>query len=86
MRRRTSKTRKAVRLAAYRILPAVRAPLDRDERARQGGQRPGARRRERKALWRPDGGGGGGGVGMEEGAGAAHACVEVFEEGVVDYP
>jgi hypothetical protein len=25
-------------------------------------------------------------VSMQEGAGAAHACVEVLEEGVVDHP
>lgn len=96
MRRRSSQTRKTVRFAAHRILTAVRAPLDRDKRTRQCGQRPRARWCEREALWGPDGGrlggGGGGGaaecgrMGLEEGACAAHTCVKMLEEGVVDHP
>jgi len=54
MRRRTSKTRKTVRFTTDRFLRAVRAPLDRDERTGQRGQRPRACWCEREALWGPD--------------------------------
>jgi hypothetical protein len=94
MGRCTRQTRKAVRFAAYGILRAVRAPLDRDERTRQRGQRPPTRWCEREALWGTNANARGsgvlsgeyGGVGVEEGACVAYACVEVFEERVVDHP
>jgi hypothetical protein len=54
IRRRSSKTRKTVRFTTDWFLCAVRAPLDRDERTRQRGQRPRACWCERKALWGPD--------------------------------
>ena len=86
MRRSTGQARETAGLATNRFLRAVRAPLDRDERTGQRGQRPRARRRKREALWGPNGRAEcGGRVGVQEGAGAAHACVEVLEEGVVDH-
>ena len=86
MRRSASQTRKTICLATYRFLRAVRAPLNSDERTRQRGQGPPTCGREREALGSPKSGAEcGGRVCAEEGAGAAHACVEVLEEWVVDY-
>ena len=76
--RRTREPREALRLGAHRHLRAVRAPFDGDERATQAGQGARLRRRERKALRLRLG------ASVQERTGAAHARVEVLEEGVVD--
>lgn len=93
MGRCARQTRKAARFSPHGFPSAVRAPLDRDERTRQRGQRPRARWRERETLRGPNARGRGGSagaecgrVGVEEGACVAHAFVEVLEEGVVYHP
>ena len=91
MRRRSGQMRKAIRLTTYGFLCAVRASLDREERTCQRGQRARTCRCEWGALWGADFGVGVGvsdecgRVGVQEGACAALAPVELTQEGIVDH-
>jgi hypothetical protein len=77
--RRAREPRKAFGLGADRLLSAVRAPFDSDERATETGQGPRIRGRERETLrlWLRRR--------LQERAGATHAGIEMVEEGVVDH-
>ena len=79
VRWRTREPREALCLGANRLLRAVRAPFDGYERATEAWQGAPRSRRKRESLrLRLH-------VRLEERTGAAHAGIEMVEEGIVDH-